>query len=66
MWRSVRSLREEMVKETECLNYCLRNRLDKWLLLCMSHYPTSAMVQSQCLRALATLAFGNDNVGWKA
>lgn len=62
MWRSVRALREVLIKEKQFHDYLVEHRFDKVLLLCMAEYPDSAVLQAQCLRVLAALAYGNDKM----
>jgi hypothetical protein len=62
IWRCLRALREFLIKEENFHNYCVNSRFDKIVLECMDLFPKSTMVQSQALRVLAALAYGNDNI----
>jgi len=62
IWRSLRALREHLIKDSNFHEYCSNQRFDTVIVQCMDMYPKSAMLQAQALRVLAAMAYGNDRV----
>jgi hypothetical protein len=51
-----------VLKSETFRDVCIRKCLDYNAMQCMKQFPGSAVVQSQGLRLVGTLAFGNDKV----
>jgi hypothetical protein len=60
IWRALRSLRELALHDAASRQQCLASQPELWLLTCMSHHLSVAMLQAQAARLLGTLAFSND------
>lgn len=61
-WRGARALREMFIHSEEKKAECIALKADDVLISALDMFPAAAMVQAQCLRALAALSFGNDMV----
>lgn len=61
-WRAARSTRELIINSDQARSECLNQHVDEVLLLCLTAFPTSVMVQGQCIRLLGALSYGSDLV----
>lgn len=61
-WRVPRALRELVVRDDEMRRECCSLQCDELLLVCIQTFPSNIMVQSQVLRLLGALAYGNDQI----
>ena len=61
-WRILRSIRNLLIENSNFKMKCVTALVDYTSLQCMKQFPQSAAVQSQALRVIASLAFGNDLV----
>ena len=61
-WRGARAVREIFIHSEEKKIQCIALKTDDVLISAMDMFPSAAMVQGQCLRAIGALSFGNDVV----
>lgn len=61
-WRSARALREVIMKNKEESDMCQQLNAEETLLLAMHDFVEVSVVQAQCLRAIATMCFGNETM----
>ncbi len=62
VWRASRSLRDIIIKDDEAKSQCLMKGLDEVLIASMKNNMFSSIAQSQCLRLIGALSYGNDHV----
>ena len=62
IWRSVRAIREFVIKDEKFQEFCCNNRFDIVIVNAMQEFKSNSIVQAQCLRLLAALAYGNDKM----
>jgi hypothetical protein len=61
-WRCIREIREYLVQSQDNKALCLEHETELRLIDMMFRWPNILMVQTQSMRVLAALAFGNDRI----
>lgn len=61
-WRGARAVRELVMKDADVRTRMVNERCQDMVVAGLRAFPASALVQSQGLRTIGTLAFGNDLV----
>ena len=59
-WRGCRAIREIVVKSEEDRLLCYREKIEELLVFYLINFAHVSVVQSNCIRLVGTLAFGND------
>lgn len=62
IWRGARAIRELFIKDDVAKQHCIEVKCEEILIAGLTAFPAVALVQTQCLRALAALVFGSDIV----
>ncbi len=60
-WRGARALRDIILQSESAKQECNKCNIEEVLIYALVKYISSDMVQSQCLRLMGTLAYGNDH-----
>jgi hypothetical protein len=63
-WRGARALREMSIRDETVKSLCIGLRAHETLAKAMDNFKESSMVQAQCLRAIGTLCYKNELVGF--
>ena len=60
-WRGARALRDIILQSDSAKQDCSKYNIEEVLISALIKYISNDMVQSQCLRLMGTLAYGNDH-----
>jgi hypothetical protein len=62
IWRGARAIRDLFIQNESVKQHCIDVKCEEILIAGLTAFPSSTLVQAQCLRVLAALVFGSDIV----